>query len=192
MSLPSKDLMISFEVERFVFEGLALITPKKYEDERGYFMQSYSSGDFKQLGADATFVQDNLSRSKRGVLRGLHYQLTHPQGKLIQVLEGEVFDVVVDLRRSKPTFGRSLSFKLNSVTGQQLWVPTGFAHGFYVLSRSALVLYKVTDIYDPDGQQTIIWNDPKLSIKWPLIDERLLLSAKDAAGISFSDAPPFE
>jgi dTDP-4-dehydrorhamnose 3,5-epimerase len=192
MSLPSKDLMTSFEVEKFVFEGLALITPKKYEDERGYFMQSYSSGDFKKLGIVATFVQDNLSRSKRGVLRGLHYQLTHPQGKLIQVLKGEVFDVVVDLRRSKPTFGRSLSLKLNSVTGQQLWVPTGFAHGFYVLSPWALVLYKVTDIYDPNGQQTIIWNDSRLSIQWPLINRHPLLSAKDAIGISFGDAPTFE
>ncbi len=157
-----------------------LITPKVFGDERGFFMETYQTRLFAQAGIQAQFVQDNHSRSKQGVLRGLHYQLRQTQGKLVRVVMGEIFDVAVDIRRSSPTFGKWVAVHLSAENRQQLWVPPGFAHGFYVLSEWAEVLYKATDFYSPQWERSILWNDPAIGIDWPLLAETpLSLSAKD-------------
>jgi dTDP-4-dehydrorhamnose 3,5-epimerase len=164
-----------------------ILEPRVFGDARGFFLESYNSRVLRELGIDAEFVQDNHSRSRRGVLRGLHYQIQHPQGKLVRVVSGEVFDVAVDLRRSSPTFGRSVGVTLSAADHRMLWVPPGFAHGFLVTSESADFLYKTTDYYYPEHERTLLWNDPALGIAWP-IDGAPTLAAKDAAGKPLSDA----
>ena len=168
-----------------------IIEPKVFGDTRGFFYESYNQRQFQELtGLAPVFVQDNHSRSARGVLRGLHYQLQQTQGKLVRVTSGEVFDVCVDLRRSSPTFGKSVSVILSAENHRQLWVPPGFAHGFLVTSDSAEFLYKTTDYYAPQFERSLLWNDPVLGIEWPLQQEPLL-SVKDKAGIPLATAEVF-
>ena len=164
-----------------------LIAPRVFGDERGFFFESWNRRAFAAAGIDLDFVQDNHSRSSRGVLRGLHYQIEHAQGKLVRVTEGEVFDVAVDLRRSQPTFGRSVGFVLSAANRRMLWIPPGFAHGFVVLSEFAEFLYKATDYWFPEHERTLLWSDPALRIDWPLSGEPTL-AAKDAAGRLLADA----
>jgi len=158
-----------------------ILEPKVFGDDRGFFMESCNQNVWEEAtGLKRTFVQDNHSRSAKGVLRGLHYQVEHPQGKLVRVVRGEVFDVAVDLRRSSPTYGRWAAVVLSAENKRQFWVPEGFAHGFLVLSDSADFLYKTTDYYAPEYERSIRWNDPDLAIEWPL-DGEPLVSPKDAA-----------
>jgi len=158
-----------------------IIEPRVFGDDRGFFFESWNARALAAAGIDAAFVQDNHSRSRRGVLRGLHYQIEHAQGKLVRCVVGEVFDVAVDLRRSSATFGRSIGLALSAESRRMLWVPPGFAHGFVVLSDSADFLYKTTDYWHPEHERTLLWNDPALGIAWPL-DGPPVLNAKDAAG----------
>ncbi len=161
-----------------------VVEPQVFGDARGYFFESYNQGRFEEaIGREARFVQDNQSRSAQGVLRGLHYQLHQVQGKLVRVLAGEIFDVAVDIRRSSPHFGRWVGERLSAQSKRQLWIPEGFAHGFYVLSDFAEVLYKTTDYYTPEHERCIRWDDPSLAIRWPLAGAPAL-SAKDG------QAPP--
>jgi dTDP-4-dehydrorhamnose 3,5-epimerase len=169
-----------------------VIEPRVFGDDRGFFMESWNQRSFRELtGVQESFVQDNHSRSGRGVLRGLHYQLRQPQGKLVRVVQGEVFDVAVDVRRSSPTFGRWHGVILSESNRRQFWVPAGFAHGFVVLSESADFLYKTTDYYAPEHERCIAWNDPAVGIDWPLGDIEPKLSAKDQAGLSLAQAEVF-
>lgn len=169
-----------------------IIEPPVHRDERGFFLESWREDRLRLLGITARFVQDNHSHSIQGTLRGLHYQVQAPQGKLVRVVSGEVYDVAVDLRRSSPTFGRWVSGTLSSSNNQQLWIPSGFAHGFYVLSPSADLLYKCTEYYAPAYDRALKWDDPELGIPWPLISGRPpLLSAKDAAAPLLRDAPSY-
>ncbi|MGF6395896.1 dTDP-4-dehydrorhamnose 3,5-epimerase [Pseudomonas plecoglossicida] len=170
---------------------LLIIEPKVFGDSRGFFLESFNARDFaKASGVEARFVQDNHSRSQRGVLRGLHYQIDNPQGKLVRVTQGEVLDVAVDIRRSSPTFGRWVATRLNADDHRQFWIPPGFAHGFLVLSESADFLYKTTDYYNPAAERCIRWDDPQLAIDWGL-ELPPLLSAKDQAGALLADADLF-
>lgn len=172
--------------------GVALLEPKVFGDDRGFFFESFNRRRFGELtGWNGDFVQDNHSRSARGVLRGLHYQIRQAQGKLVRVVAGEVFDVAVDLRQSSPTFGRWCGYRLSAENKRQLWIPPGFAHGFVVLSASADFLYKTTDYWAPEHERCIAWNDPDLAIDWPLAGLTPQLSAKDAQGIPFRDAETF-
>lgn len=169
-----------------------ILEPKVFGDDRGFFFESFNQRDFKQAtGLDTNFVQDNHSKSELGVLRGLHYQIQHPQGKLVRVVQGEVFDVAVDLRKSSSTFGKWVGVNLSAENHRQLWVPLGFAHGFVVLSQSAEFLYKTTDYWFPEHERSLLWNDTTVGIKWP-IDCEPLLAAKDAAGKKFGDSEYFE
>ncbi|MGY2137197.1 dTDP-4-dehydrorhamnose 3,5-epimerase [Pseudomonas reactans] len=171
---------------------VVLFEPKTYGDERGFFFESFNHRDFeKNIGRSIRFVQDNHSRSVNGVLRGLHYQIQQPQGKLVRVVEGEVFDVAVDIRRSSSTFGRWVGAHLTAENKHQLWVPEGFAHGFVVLSDTAEFLYKTTDYYEPAYERCILWNDPELAIDWPL-NEAPALSSKDQQGALFAHAEVFD
>ena len=171
--------------------GVVIIEPKVFGDDRGFFYESYNQQRFEELtGSAPVFVQDNHSRSARGVLRGLHYQIQQTQGKLVRVTSGEVFDVCVDLRRSSPTFGKSVSVILSAENNRQFWVPPGFAHGFLVTSDSAEFLYKTTDYYAPQYERSLLWNDPALGIDWPLQQEPLL-SVKDKAGVPLASAEVF-
>ena len=173
-------------------DGLLVLEPKVFGDERGFFMESYNQRMFRELtGTAPDFVQDNHSRSARGVLRGLHYQLQQPQGKLVRVVSGVVFDVAVDLRRASPTFGRWHGVELSGENKRQFWVPAGFAHGFVVLSETADFLYKTTDFYAPQHERCIAWNDPTLAIDWHLGGIEPTLSAKDLAGLKFEQAEVF-
>ena len=168
-----------------------IVEPTVYGDERGFFFESFNQRRFEELAGFApAFVQDNHSRSVRGVLRGLHYQIRQPQGKLVRVIAGEVFDVCVDLRRSSPTFGKSVSVRLSESNTRQLWIPPGFAHGFLVTSESADFVYKTTDYYAPEHERSLLWNDPALAIPWPLHADPQL-SAKDRAGVPFAQAETF-
>ncbi|MGD9832005.1 MAG: dTDP-4-dehydrorhamnose 3,5-epimerase [Piscinibacter sp.] len=173
-------------------EGVLVLEPRVFGDERGFFMESFNQRVFDAaVGRHVAFVQDNHSRSTRGVLRGLHYQVApHAQGKLVRVTQGLVFDVAVDLRRSSPTFGRWVGFELGQDNHRQLWIPPGLAHGFVVLSDSADFLYKTTDYYVQEAEACIRWNDPDLAIDWPGTPP-YLVSAKDAAGLPFATAPNF-
>jgi len=168
-----------------------LIEPRVFEDARGHFFESWNARGLAAAGLDVTFVQDNHSRSRRGVLRGLHYQIQHPQGKLVRCVKGEVYDVAVDMRRSSPTFGRSVGVTLSEDNRRILWVPPGFAHGFLVVSESADFLYKTTDYWFPEHERTLLWNDPALRIAWPQAGPPIV-NAKDAAGIPFAAAETFE
>lgn len=164
-----------------------IVEPKVFGDARGFFMETWNARSLREAGIDAQFVQDNHSRSRRGVLRGLHYQLAHAQGKLVRVVSGAVFDVAVDLRRSSPTFGRWVGVTLSEDDKRMLWMPPGFAHGFLVLSPSADFLYKTTDYYHPEHERTLLWNDADVAVDWPL-DGDPVLAAKDAAGTPLRDA----
>ncbi|MEK9777165.1 MAG: dTDP-4-dehydrorhamnose 3,5-epimerase [Quisquiliibacterium sp.] len=170
--------------------GVLLLEPRVFGDERGFFFESFNAKDFLQLtGLQAQFVQDNHSNSRRGVLRGLHYQIRQAQGKLVRVVAGEVFDAVLDLRRSSPTFGRWEGFKLSAQDKRLLWVPPGFAHGYLVLSETADFLYKTTEYWAPEHERCIRWNDPQVGVQWPLPGgQQPTLSEKDAHGVAFADA----
>lgn len=168
-----------------------LIEPKVFGDERGFFYESWNQHTLKELGIDATFVQDNHSKSAKNVLRGLHYQIQHPQGKLVRVISGEVFDVTVDLRKSSPTFGKSVSFTLSAENKRMAWIPPGFAHGFCVTSGSAEFLYKTTDYWYSEFERTLLWRDPVLGIDWPLTDKPLL-AAKDEKGFRLEECEPYD
>lgn len=169
-----------------------VLTPKVFGDARGFFFESFNARDFAQItGLDTEFVQDNHSKSVKGVLRGLHYQIQHAQGKLVRVVQGKVFDVAVDLRRSSPTFGRWVGQVLSSENHHQMWVPPGFAHGFVVLSDTAEFLYKTTDYWFPEHERSLFWNDPEVGIEWP-IDFEPQLAAKDAAAKFLSTADLFD
>ena len=168
---------------------VVLFEPKVFGDDRGFFFESFNQRTFcTATGLDLQFVQDNHSRSARNVLRGLHYQVVQPQGKLVRVVSGEVFDVAVDIRRDSPTFGKWVGALLSATNKHQLWVPPGLAHGFLVLSETADFLYKTTDYYAPAHERCIAWNDPTLAIDWPLQGQEPVLSAKDAAGAPFLNA----
>lgn len=166
-----------------------ILEPKVFGDHRGFFLESWNARTFADLGLNLSFVQDNHSRSSRGILRGLHYQLVQPQGKLVRVTRGEVFDVAVDLRQGSPTLGRWVGVHLSEDNHRMLWVPPGFAHGFLVLSETADFLYKCTDYYAPEHERCIRWDDPTLAIDWPLEGIGTpILSAKDSQGLSFQEA----
>ena len=166
-----------------------IIEPRVFEDSRGFFMETYQARKFTEAGIAPDFIQDNHSRSKQFTLRGLHYQIRHAQGKLVRVVVGEIFDAVVDIRRSSPTFGRWVGVWLSAQDKRQLWVPPGFAHGFYVVSEWADVLYKATDLYDQTAERCIRWDDPTIKVTWPIAPGKLpILSEKDLAGISFTEA----
>lgn len=172
--------------------GLVIIEPTVFGDERGFFMETFHSTKFKDAGITAHFVQDNHSKSSRGILRGLHYQIKHAQGKLVRVVAGEVFDVAVDLRHDSPTCGQWVGEVLSAENRRMLWVPPGFAHGFFVTSDSAEFVYKCTELYSPQHERTIQWDDPQLGIKWPVEPgTRPIVSAKDAAGVPFNQAELF-
>lgn len=170
---------------------VVILEPKVFGDERGFFLESFNARTFKEAtGLERDFVQDNHSKSVRNVLRGLHYQIQQPQGKLVRVVQGEVFDVAVDVRRASPTFGHWVGVHLSAENKKQLWVPEGFAHGFVVLSDTAEFLYKTTDYYNPAFERAILWNDPDLNIQWPISGEPQL-SGKDSAASRFRDAETF-
>jgi dTDP-4-dehydrorhamnose 3,5-epimerase len=172
---------------------VVILEPQVFYDARGFFMETYHARKLAELGITAQFVQDNHSRSQRGTLRGLHYQIRQSQGKLVRAVNGEIFDVAVDLRRRSPTFGRWAGAILSADNMRQLWIPPGFAHGFYALSETADLAYKVTDYYAPEWDRTLLWNDPQINIAWPLIDgQPPVLSAKDAQGRLLSQAEVFE
>jgi dTDP-4-dehydrorhamnose 3,5-epimerase len=167
--------------------GVLIIEPKVFGDERGFFMESFNEREMQKIGIDAHFVQDNHSRSRQGVLRGLHYQIQQPQGKLVRVVRGRVFDVAVDLRKDSPAFGQWVGVELTEENKRLFWLPPGMAHGFLVLSETADFLYKATDYYAPQAERSILWNDPGLGIEWPLAIDPIL-SAKDLAGKPFREA----
>ena len=170
-----------------------ILEPRVFEDARGFFFESFNRAAFAgATGMDVDFVQDNHSRSGKGVLRGLHYQIRQPQGKLVRVVSGAIFDVAVDLRRNSSTFGRWTCAELSSDNRRQMWVPTGFAHGFLVLGESADVIYKTTDYYAPDHERCLRWDDPQLGIAWPVLDTVPVLSSKDRDGVPLSEAELFQ
>jgi len=170
-----------------------IIEPQVFGDERGFFMETFRTSLFKQHCADRDFVQENHSKSSHGILRGLHFQTENTQGKLVRVTSGEVYDVAVDLRESSATFGESVGVVLSAENKRQLWVPEGFAHGFYVMSQEAEFVYKCTDVYNPSAEVSIKWDDPSLNIEWPLVNSKQpSLSAKDEQGLSFIQAPKFK
>ena len=179
------------QIQETELHGLLIIEPQVFADERGFFKETYEKQRYAEAGIAAEFVQDNYSRSTKGTLRGLHFQNPHPQGKLVQVFQGEVFDVAVDLRTHSPTFGRWAGVSLTESNHRQLYVPPGFAHGFYVISDVAEVFYKCTDFYYPEHEQTLLWNDASVGVEWP-VDGEPVLSAKDADGIPLADLTCFE
>ncbi|WP_068635215.1 dTDP-4-dehydrorhamnose 3,5-epimerase [Thauera butanivorans] len=179
-------------VIRTAIPDVFILEPRVFGDSRGFFMESWNQRAFDEaVGRRVAFVQDNHSRSRKGVLRGLHYQLEHPQGKLVRVTQGKVFDVAVDMRSNSPTFGQHVATLLDGDSHRQFWIPEGFAHGFLVLSESADFLYKTTDYYHPASECSLLWNDPALVIAWPLTGGQPELSAKDAAGVPLAVAPAF-
>ena len=169
-----------------------IIEPRVFQDERGFFLESYQKKQFKEAGIDADFVQDNHSKSCHGTLRGLHYQIQQSQGKLVRAIAGEIFDVVVDIRKYSPTFGQWVGDYLSAENKRMLWVPSGFAHGFFVTSQEAEVLYKASDYYAPQWERCIIWNDPAIGIHWPLQDESPILSTRDLKGVLLKEAELFD
>jgi dTDP-4-dehydrorhamnose 3,5-epimerase len=179
---------------RFLHSGIPdvlMVEPDVFGDERGFFMETWHAAKFRQAGLDLAFVQDNHSGSVRNTIRGLHYQIDRPQGKLVRAVAGEIFDVAVDLRRSSPTYGKWVGNTLSAANRLQLWIPEGFAHGFYVTGDGAEVVYKCTDLYFAEHERTLRWDDPAIGISWPLGSEPPLVSAKDAAGLSFQALPTF-
>jgi dTDP-4-dehydrorhamnose 3,5-epimerase len=180
------DPLVVIETE---FAELVIIQPRLFEDPRGYFMETFHRDRFIAASLPADFVQDNHSLSRQNVLRGLHYQIERPQGKLVRAVHGAVYDVAVDLRRSEPTFGRWFAIELSAANRKQVYIPPGFAHGFCALSDFAEVIYKCTDVYYPAGERTIVWNDRDLAIRWPM--EEPILAPKDGRGLRFAEAPYF-
>lgn len=181
--------MVTLKVIDTKIPDVKIIEPTVHGDERGFFMETWNERTFNQLVTKATFVQDNHSKSVKGTLRGLHYQTENTQGKLVRVISGEVFDVAVDVRKSSPTFGQWVGVYLSGENKKQLWVPEGFAHGFYVTSEEAEFVYKCTDYYNPKAEHAIIWNDPGIGIEWPLFDaQKLLMAKRDAQGLSIKDS----
>jgi dTDP-4-dehydrorhamnose 3,5-epimerase len=179
------------KIESTALEGVLVITPKIHQDNRGAFWETWNERQGKEAGIPTHWVQDNFSLSRKNVLRGIHYQVVQPQGKLVRVTHGAVLDVAVDLRKSSPTFGKHVAVELNGETGRMLWIPEGFGHGFLVLSEVAGFAYKVTDFYSPEGERTIVWNDPDLAITWPTDANTAIISDKDRAGTPFRDAQVF-
>jgi dTDP-4-dehydrorhamnose 3,5-epimerase len=176
--------------------GLLLLEPRTFGDDRGFFLESYNQRTFAELGIPETFVQDNHSFSEKNVIRGLHYQIQQPQGKLVRAITGEILDVALDLRRSSATFGKWEAFTLSGENKYILWIPRGFAHGFRVVSKTAHVLYKATDFYAPEHERTVAWNDPALNIRWQtngeLVSAAPIVSGKDQRGVPFEQAAKFE
>jgi dTDP-4-dehydrorhamnose 3,5-epimerase len=180
--------MGKFKFTETYIEGLFVIEPTVYEDKRGYFLETYQYKEFSDCGLDMVFVQDNQSFSVKGVLRGLHFQVNHPQGKLVRVIKGEVFDVAVDLRKNSKTFGKWFGINLSDKNNKQLYIPKGFAHGFLVLSDTAEFIYKCSDYYYPGDECGIMWNDPDLNISWPIHEnQEIILSDKDKKWYSFKE-----
>lgn len=179
------------EYKKLAITDVVLLTPKVFGDERGFFMETFRHDEFIKHCGNYNFVQDNHSSSGKGILRGLHYQHKQPQGKLVRVTKGEVFDVAVDMRRNSPTFGKWVGEFLSESNKRMLWVPPGFAHGFYVTSDMAEFQYKCTDYYAPGDEYSLLWNDETVGIQWPVADELPKLSAKDAEGRLFADCPSF-
>ena len=180
-----------YQVTKTPIEGVMVLEPKVFGDARGFFFESFNARDFEQApGLNETFVQDNHSKSAKGVLRGLHYQVQHAQGKLVRVTQGSVFDVVVDVRKGSSTFGQWFGLELSAENKKQLWVPAGLAHGFLVTSETAEFLYKTTDYYHPEFERSLLWNDPAMGIDWPLhlLDAAPLLAAKDVAALTFAQS----
>lgn len=181
------------QYEKLPIPDVVLLTPEVFGDERGFFMETFRQSEFEAHCGNYQFVQDNHSKSAQGILRGLHYQYKQPQGKLVRVTQGEVFDVAVDMRKNSPTFGQWVGITLNAENKQMLWVPPGFAHGFYVTSKEAEFQYKCTDYYAPGDEVSVSWSDSTLNIIWPLVNGELpYVSDKDAAAFDFANAPVFE
>jgi dTDP-4-dehydrorhamnose 3,5-epimerase len=181
------------EFERTTIPDVIVLQPKVFGDERGFFMETFRADDFVASGITGSFVQDNHSGSQQGILRGLHYQIRRVQGKAVRAIFGEIFDVAVDLRRSSPTFGRWVGMVLSAKNKKQIWIPPGFAHGFYVLSEWAEVVYKATDYYAPVWERSLLWNDPALGIEWPLLNgQPPILSGKDSQGKLLSEVELFD
>jgi len=191
MNAPARSPLPAMKVTATSLSGVLILEPKVFGDARGFFLESYNENAMAGLGISARFVQDNHSYSGRNVVRGLHYQICHPQGKLVRVAAGEILDVAVDLRRNSPTFGKWNGVKLSGENFRMLWIPPGLAHGFRVLSDGAHVLYKATDFYHPECERTLAWNDPEVNIDWQMMG-RATVSDKDASGTSFRDAEKFE
>ncbi len=180
------------QITKAAIPDILLISPKVFGDARGFFFESFNARDFQTAcGFTPNFVQDNHSRSAKGILRGMHYQLKKPQGKLVRVVRGAVWDVAVDMRQSSPTFGKAVGTELSEENHTQIWIPPGFAHGFLTLTDSADFIYKTTDYYAPEDEHCVAWNDVQLNIAWPLAGEPIL-SPRDAKGVSFASAPAFE
>jgi dTDP-4-dehydrorhamnose 3,5-epimerase len=179
------------KVQSTQIPGVLIVEPTVFGDDRGFFLESFNEREMRNIGIDAHFVQDNHSRSQRNVLRGLHYQISQPQGKLVRVVSGKVYDVAVDVRRDSQAFGKWVGVELSAENKRMLWMPPGLAHGFVVLSESADFLYKATDYYAQEFERTILWNDPDLAIEWPLAGQPIL-SSKDAAAKTFREAEVFE
>src|SRR5579872_2529540 len=190
-AIPAVRAMSAIKTIPTSLAGVFMLEPRVFGDERGFFLESYNEQVMAEVGITDRFVQDNHSCSSRNVLRGLHYQVEHPQGKLVRVAEGEILDVAVDLRRSSPTFGRWEAVRLSGENKHMLWIPAGLAHGFRVISERAHVLYKATDFYAPELERTLAWNDPELKINWEL-DAEPIVSAKDQKGGAFRDIEGFE
>lgn len=179
------------KVTKTVLPGVLVLAPEVYRDNRGAFCETFHQRAMEEAGLPSSWPQDNFSVSSKNVLRGIHYQVTQPQGKLVRVTHGAVLDVVVDLRRSSPTFAKHVAFELSGERGEMLWIPVGFGHGFLVLTDVAGFAYKVTDYYCPEGERTILWNDPELAIPWPIAPERAIVSVKDRNGAALRDAEIF-
>ena len=180
------------KITRASIPDVLTFEPVIHHDSRGYFMETFRKSHFDSYGLNVSFVQDNQSLSKKGTLRGLHYQLKHPQGKLARVLQGEIFDVAVDLRKGSSYFGRWAGEILSADNRKQLWIPPGFAHGFLVLSKTAELSYKCTDYFHPEDDHSILWSDPDIAIQWPFIDEDILVSDKDRSGKLLAEALVYE
>jgi dTDP-4-dehydrorhamnose 3,5-epimerase len=180
------------KIEETSLSGVLLLTPKIFTDDRGAFSETFNARRMAEAGLPTNWVQDNFSISHKNVLRGIHYQITQPQGKLVRVTHGAVLDVAVDLRRSSAKFGKHLAIELSADNGRMLWIPEGFGHAFLVLSEAAGFAYKVTDYYSPAGERTIVWNDPELGIEWPIVADDAIVSEKDAKGKLLRDAEVFE
>jgi len=179
------------KIEETLLPGVLLITPQIFRDSRGAFMETYNHRKVAEAGLPTVWLQDNFSRSKKDVLRGIHYQITQPQGKLVRITHGAVLDVAVDLRRSSAAFGRHVAVELRAETGDMLWIPPGFGHGFLALTEDVGFAYKVTDYYSPAAERTVVWNDPELAIAWPIDADQAIISDKDRAGALLKDAELF-
>lgn len=180
------------KIEMTALPGVLVLTPTIYRDDRGAFLETFNLRQMEEAGLPTAWVQDNFTISKKGVLRGIHYQIVQPQGKMVRVTHGTVLDVAVDLRRSSASFGQHVAVELSGENGSMLWIPEGFGHAFLVLSETAGFAYKVTDYYAPAGERTIVWNDPELRIDWPVADGKVIVSEKDRKGASFLSAEVFK